>query len=217
VTSRLRLLVADDHTIVRQGLRKILEGQPGWLVEAEAADGREAVAAYSLHMPDVAILDIGMPILNGIEASREILGRHSGARILILSMHVHRAYAAQAIRAGARGYLSKDAADDDLIRALAAIAGGKAFLSPALSQMMLDDYRPPGPLSAAKDPFETLSEREREVLQHVAEGRNTRHIAERLGIRAATVETHRARLMDKLDIHNVAELVLYAARRGLVS
>lgn len=212
----LRLLIADDHTIVRQGLRKILEGQPGWSVAAQASNGREAIDQFAAHEPHVAILDIGMPVLNGIEASQEIVRRAPAARVLMLSMHADRGYVARSIRAGARGYLLKDSADADLIRAVVAVAAGKTFLSPSISRVMIDDCGRNRGVEGVRDPYELLSSREREILQQIVEGRSGRQIAESLSISPATVETHRTRLMDKLDLHNVGELVLFAVRRGLV-
>jgi DNA-binding NarL/FixJ family response regulator len=215
--AKLRLLLGDDHTLVRQGLRKILEEKPEWEVVAEAGDGREAVRqALALH-PDVAILDIGMPQLNGIEATRQIVRRAPDTRVLILSMHSADAYVARALQAGAKGYLLKDSAGKDLIRAVATVATGKSFFSPAVAKLMLDDYVRRVAETAVVDKYDSLSEREREVFQLVAEGRSNREVAELLAISLATVETHRARILDKLDVHNTAELVLYAVRRGVIS
>lgn len=215
--AKLRLLLGDDHTLVRQGLRKILEEKPEWDVVAEAGDGREAVRhALALH-PDVAILDIGMPQLNGIEATRQIVRRAPDVRVLILSMHSADAYVARALQAGAKGYLLKDSAGKDLIRAVATVATGKSFFSPAIAKLMLDDYVRRVAETAVVDKYDSLSEREREVFQLVAEGKSNKEVAEMLAISLATVETHRARILDKLDVHNTAELVLYAVRRGVIS
>jgi len=215
--AKLRLLLGDDHTLVRQGLRKILEEKPEWEVVGEAGDGREAVRqAIALH-PDVAILDIGMPQLNGIEATRQIAKRCADTRVLILSMHSADAYVARALQAGAKGYLLKDSAGKDLIRAVATIAAGKSFFSPAITKLMLDDYVRRIAETTSIDKYDSLSEREREVFQLVAEGRSNKEVAELLAISVATVETHRARIFEKLDIHNTAELVLYAVRRGIIS
>jgi DNA-binding NarL/FixJ family response regulator len=215
--AKLRLLLGDDHTLVRQGLRKILEEKPDWEVVAEAGDGREAVRqALALH-PDVAILDVGMPQLNGIEATRQIVRRAPETRVLILSMHSADAYVARALQAGAKGYLLKDSAGKDLIRAVATVATGKSFFSPAVAKLMLDDYVRRVAETAVVDKYDSLSEREREVFQLVAEGRSNKEVAELLAISLATVETHRARILEKLDVHNTAELVLYAVRRGVIS
>jgi two-component system, NarL family, response regulator NreC len=214
---KLRLLLGDDHTLVRQGLRKILEEKPEWEVVAEAGDGREVVRQAVALRPDVVILDIGMPQLNGIEATRQIVRRSPETRVLILSMHSADAYVARALQAGAKGYLLKDSAGKDLIRAVATVAAGKSFFSPAVAKLMLDDYVRRVAETTVVDKYDSLSEREREVFQLVAEGRSNKEVAELLAISVATVETHRARVLDKLDVHNTAELVLYAVRRGVIS
>jgi two-component system, NarL family, response regulator NreC len=213
----LKILLADDHVLVRQGLRKILEEQPDWEVVAEASDGREAVRQALALEPDVVVLDIGMPLLNGIEATRQIARRFPHINILILSMHAQEAYITQAMKAGARGYLLKDSADTDLIRAVAAVASGKSFFSPVVAKVMLDDYVRHMTDKGIVDRFETLSEREREIFQLIAEAYSNKEIAEMLSVSPATVETHRAHILQKLDVHNTAELVLYAVRRGTVS
>jgi two-component system, NarL family, response regulator NreC len=215
--SKLRILLGDDHTLVRQGLRKILEEQPDWEVVAEASDGREVVRQALALEPDVVILDIGMPLLNGIEASRQIARRLPNVNILILSMHAEEAYITQAMKAGARGYLLKDSADTDLIRAIGAIASGKSFFSPAVAKVMLDDYVRHLSEKGIVDRFEALSEREREIFQLIAEAHSNKEIADLLSVSPATVETHRAHILQKLDVHNTAELVLYAVRRGIIS
>ena len=212
----LRILLADDHTIVRHGLRKILQDQPDWTVVAEAADGREAVRQVLETKPDVAVLDIGMPQLNGIEATRQIARRAPEVGVLILSMHADEAYVIQVLQAGAKGYLLKDSADKDVVRAIAAVAQGKSFFSPAVAKVMLDDYVRRLAEKGVTDRYATLSEREREVFQLIAEGRTNKDIADLLCISASTVETHRARVMEKLGLHSAAELVLYAVRRGVI-
>jgi DNA-binding NarL/FixJ family response regulator len=214
---KLRILLGDDHTLLRQGLRKILEERPDWEVVAEASDGRDAVRQATATQPDVAILDIGMPLLNGIEATRQIIRRSPKIHVLILSMHSNEAYIIQALHAGARGYLLKDSADTDLIRAVTAVAAGKSFFSPAVAKIMLDDYVRQRSEQGTIDRFESLSEREREVFQLVAEGHSNKEVADLLSISPATVETHRAHILQKLDVHNTAELVLYAVRRGVIS
>lgn len=215
--AKLRLFLGDDHTLVRHGLRKILEERPDWEVVGEADDGRSAVRKVAALLPDVAVLDIGMPLLNGIDATRQIVRKSSGVKVLILSMHSDEAYVTRALNAGATGYLLKDSAGKDLIRAIAAVAEGQSFFSPAVSRMMLDDYVRRAAGSDAADRYETLSNREREIFQLVAEGRSNKEVAELLSISAATVETHRARVLQKLNVHNTAELVLYAVRRGVIS
>jgi DNA-binding NarL/FixJ family response regulator len=211
----LRLLIADDHTLVRQGLRRILEAQPGWEVVAETGDGREAVRLAAELRPDVVLLDIAMPHLNGVEAMQQIERRVPGVRVLILSMYADEAYVTRAIRAGASGYLLKDSADMDLIKGISAVAQGKSFFSPAAARVIVDNYARPAATGVA-DRFESLSERERAVFQLVAEGYSNKEVAELLHISPATVETHRAHVMEKLDLHSTAELVLCAVRRGIV-
>ena len=213
----MRILLADDHRIVRQGLRKILEDQPGWEVVAEAEDGREAVSLAMQVKPDVAIIDIGMPGLGGIEATRQILRRLPDLGVLILSMHSDQAFITPALQAGARGYLLKDTADTDLIRGVADVADGRSFLSPAVAKVMLDDYVRRLSDKGIVDRYDSLSEREREVFHLIAEGRSNKAIAAELAISVATVETHRGHILQKMDIHNTAELVLCAVRRGIVT
>jgi DNA-binding NarL/FixJ family response regulator len=213
----LRLLVCDDHTIVRHGLCKILEEQGEWQVVGQARDGRDAVKQALTLKPDVAILDVGMPLLNGIEATRQIIRRLPTTAVLILSMHADQAYITQALQAGARGYLLKDSADVELIRAVAAVAGGKSFFSPVVSKVMLDDYVRQLASRGLTDRYDALSEREREVFQLIAEGHSNKEIAEILSVGLTTVETHRAHILQKLGVHNTAELVLYAVRKGIIS
>lgn len=213
----VRILLADDHAVLRQGLRKILEDRPGWTIVAEAANGRDAVAAAEAQHPHVAVLDIAMPFLNGIEATRQIVRRAPNTRVLILSMHSDQAYVTKAVMAGARGYLLKESAGADLIDAVAALAAGKSFFSPAIAEVMLDEYVRSLTEKGILDRYDSLSEREREVLQLVAEGRSTKEIADLLSISPATVETHRAHVLQKLALKNTAGVVLYAARRGIVS
>lgn len=214
---KLRVVLGDDHTIVRQGIRKILEERVDWEVVAEAGDGREAVKKVLEYEPDVAILDIGMALLNGIEATRQIVKRAPAVRVLILSMHSDEAYITQALQAGAKGYLLKDSADTDLIRGVTDVAAGKSFFSPAVAKVMLDDYVRHLANKGIVDRYDALSEREREIFQLVAEGHSNKAIAEILSISPATVETHRAHILQKLDLHNTAEVVLYAVRRGVIS
>jgi DNA-binding NarL/FixJ family response regulator len=213
---KLRILIGDDHTLLRQGLRKILEERQDWEIVAEAGDGRTAVRDTLAVTPDVAVLDIGMPLLNGIEATAQITRKAPAVHVLILSMHADEAYVAQAVRAGARGYLLKDSAGADLIGAIAALAAGKSFFSPPIARVVLDDYAR-RLADKGMDRYDSLSEREREIFQLVAEGHSSKAIAELLSVSPATVETHRAHVLHKLDIHNTAELVLYAVRRGVIS
>jgi two-component system response regulator NreC len=184
---------------------------------AEAGEGREAVKKVLEHEPDVAVLDIGMPLLNGIEATRQVVKRAPNVRILILSMHSDEAYITQALQAGAKGYLLKDSADVDLIRAVTDVSAGRSFFSPAVAKVMLDDYVRHLADKGIVDRYDALSEREREVFQLIAEGHSNKEIADLLSISPATVETHRAHIFQKLDLHNTAEVVLYAVRRGVIS
>jgi two-component system, NarL family, response regulator NreC len=214
--SRLRILLADDHTVVRQGLRKILEARPQWEVVAEAADGREAVRQAEEVKPDVAIVDVAMPLLNGIEAVRQIARKVSGTRVLVLSMHNDEAYVTQMLRAGAAGYLLKDSADVDLLQAVEAVASGKSFFSPAIARVIADDYVRQLEDRGVSDRYELLSQREREIFQLIAEGKTNKEIAALLFLSPSTVDTHRSRIMEKLDVHSAAEIVLYAVRKGVI-
>jgi DNA-binding NarL/FixJ family response regulator len=213
---QLRILLADDHTVVRQGLRKVLEERPDWIVVAEAGNGREAVQKAEEMKPDVAILDVAMPLLNGIEATRQIVKRSPATRVLVLTMHSDEAYVNQILKAGATGYLLKDSADVDLIQAVGAVSQGKSFFSPGVARLMLDDYVRQLADKGITDRYESLSEREREIFQLIAEGKANKEIAVLLSISPSTVETHRARIMEKLDLHSAAEIVLYAVRRGVI-
>jgi two-component system response regulator NreC len=215
--SRLRLLLADDHGLVRHGLRKILEERSDWQVVAEAGDGRDAVTLTLEHRPDVAILDIGMPMLNGIDATRQIVQKWPDARVMMLSMHKDEPYVARALQAGVRGYLLKDSVGADLIIAVETVAKGQVFFSPEIATKMVSDYARRLAVSSLHDPYETLSDREREIFQLIAEAHSNKDIARILSISPATVETHRSRVLQKLDIHSAAELVLYAVRRGIIS
>ncbi len=212
----VRVLLADDHWLVREGLRRMLEQHGGFEVVAEAATGEEAIEAAQRTRPEVAVVDIGMRNLNGIEATAQILRHCPQTAVLILSMHSDERYVVRAVRAGARGYVLKDAAGDELIRALETVFKGGAYFSAAVSQLM---HRGAALLKTheAADRYELLTERERLIYQLVAEGNSNRQVADKLGLSLHTVETHRAHLMDKLDLHTTAELVLSAVRRGLVA
>ena len=215
--TELRLLIGDDHTLVRQGLRRLLEDRPSWRVIAEVGDGRTAVQQAAALVPDVAIIDIGMPVLNGIDAAQQIVRCSPSVRVLILSMYSDEAYVTRALQAGVTGYLLKDSVGQDLITAVEVVAAGQAFFSPGISRYMMDDYMRRREGMRVVDRFETLSTREREIFQLIAEARTNKEVASLLGISPATVETHRARILQKLEIHNAAEWVLYATRRGVIS
>lgn len=213
----LRILIADDHTLVRQGFRKILEEEPDWTVVAEASDGRDAVRQTLELKPDVAVLDIAMPHLNGIEATRQIVTRLPAVRVLVLSMHIRDIYVIRVLQAGARGYLLKDSASMDLIRAVTALSQGKSFFSPAVARMMRDEEMRRLARRGVIDRYDGLSEREREVFQLIAEGRSNKEIATLLRLSPGTIETHRAHIMEKLDVHSAVEIAVYAMRQGIIS
>ena len=214
---KIRVLLADDHTLMRRGLRLIVEQQPDLVVAGEAEDGRQAVALSASLKPDVAVLDIGMPNLNGIEAAKKITDGESGAAVVILSMHADETYILRALKAGARGYLLKDSAESDLVRAIQSVAEGKSFFSPAVSKVMLEDYVKKLQRTGSEDSYDLLTPREREILQLVAEGKSNKEVANLLHLSVYTVETHRANIMEKLKLKSVPELILYAVRKGIIS
>ncbi len=209
----IRILLADDHAILRRGLRALLEREPGIEVLGEAADGRETVEAVQRLSPDVVVLDIAMPNLNGIEATRQIAAKTA---VIILSMHSDESYVLRALRAGARGYLIKDTVETELIRAIEAVAAGKAYFSPEVSRLLVEDYVTGMRERGFDDSFELLTAREREVLQLLAEGKTVKDIARTLNLSTYTVDTHKSNLMQKLGLHNMAELILYAVRKGII-
>ena len=213
----IRILLADDHTVVRKGLRLLLETQPGFQVIADAADGRAAVALAAQHAPDVVVMDVAMPGLNGIEAARQISGKLPHTAIVFLSMHSDESYVLKALKAGARAYLLKDSAEQDLINAVIAVSEGKAFFSPAISKMLVEDYMRQMQDRHIEDSYELLTTREREILQLLAEGRNNKEVAAILNLSLYTVETHRGNILQKLNLHSGAELTLYAIRKGVIS
>ncbi|MBV9689864.1 MAG: response regulator transcription factor [Ktedonobacteraceae bacterium] len=213
---KIHILLADDHTILRAGLKMMLNAQPDMEVVGEAHDGRQAIQeAYRLQ-PDVILMDITMPDINGIEATRQIKKLLPDIKVLILTMHEHDEYVFQALRAGASGYMLKEAADTELISALHIIQSGQFFLSPTAQSVMVGDYLQRVRTGEEKDSYSCLTEREREILKLVAEGYTNNQIAERLIISPKTVDTHRTHIMDKLNLHSRAELVKYAMRRGLL-
>ena len=214
--STLRIVLADDHTILRNGLRLVLERQ-NFSVVGEASNGREAIEVVDRLKPDMVILDIAMPLLNGIEAAKRITSDHSRTSVLVLSMHSDEAYILKALKAGARGYLLKDSAEADLIQAVRAVSSGKAFFSPAVSKVLADDYVRQVQRRGAEDPYDLLTARERELLQLVAELKSTKEIATLLGVSPHTIDTHRGNVMQKLNVHSIPELILYAVRKGIIS
>lgn len=213
----IRILLADDHTVIRKGLRLLLESQPGFQVVAEAADGRETVAMAESHAPNVIVLDVAMPNLNGIEAARQITAKNPQAAIVILSMHSDESYVLRALKAGARAYLLKDSAEDDLINAVKAVNAGKAFFSPVISKMLVEDFMRQLREREVEDSYDLLTSREREILQLLAEGKTNKEIATVLNLSPHTVETHRGNILQKLNLHSVPELILYAVRKGVIS
>ena len=215
--NKIRVLLADDHTLIRAGLRMVVEAQPDLIVVGEASDGREAVAMAEKLKPGVAVMDIGMPSLNGIEASRQIRAALPDTQVVMLSMHSDEGYVLRALKAGAKAYLLKDSAEADLARAIRAAAAGKSFFSPAVGQVLLEDYMRRLERTGAEDSYELLSPREREILQLVAEGKSSKDVANLLGLSVYTVETHRARVMQKLNLRGIPELILYAVRKGIIS
>lgn len=210
-SSKIRILLADDHSVVRHGFRRILEGQADMEVVGEASDGRQAVELATQLAPDVLVMDVTMPQLNGIEAARQLAKSCPRLRVLALSMQKDGVYVREMLRAGARGYLLKESTEADLLAAVRAVAAGKAWLSPEVSDAVLEDYR-----KHVTHPMDLLSAREREVLQLIAEGRTNKEIAAQLGLSVYTVEAHRGKLMEKLNLHSGNELVRFAVRHGMV-
>ena len=208
---RIRILLADDHAVVRQGFKMILAAQPDMEIVGEAGNGREAVElAEQLH-PEVVVMDVAMPELNGIEATRRLAASEPRTRVVALSMHKDSVYVREILRAGARGYLLKDSVAADLVSAVRAVASGEGYISPAVSNAVLDDYR-----RHVTNPIDLLSSREREVLQMLAEGKTNKEIAAILNLSVYTVDAHRGRIMEKLNLHSINELVRFAVRNGLI-
>lgn len=211
MNQRTRILLADDHAVVRNGFRFILSAQPDLEVVGEAAHGREAVESALALKPDVVVMDVTMPELNGIEATRRICEALPRTRVLALSMHKDAVYVREILRAGAKGYLLKDSSEADLLTAVRAVARGEGFLSPLIADAVLNDYR-----RHVTNPLDLLTSREREVLQWIAEGKTNKEIAQTLKLSVYTVEAHRGRIMEKLNLHSTGELVRFALRNGVI-
>ena len=212
----IKVLLADDHKIVRDGLRTLLEKNPDIVVAGEAEDGREALQMAKKLLPDVVVMDIAMPDLNGIEATRQILADRSDVRVVALSMHSDKRFVSEMLKAGASAYLLKDCAFEELITAIRTVMKGKIYLSPGIAGVVIGEYIKKD-AKADSSVFSLLSDREREVLQLMAEGKTTKEVASYLHVSVKTVETHRTNIMTKLDIHSIAELTKYAIREGLTS
>jgi DNA-binding NarL/FixJ family response regulator len=212
----IQVLLVEDHTIVRKGLRALLEGEPDMQVVGEAEDGRQALNQVQQLLPDVVLMDIGMPGLNGLEATRQIKHQFPKTKVVVLTMHTSAEYVFSVLQAGASGYLVKQAATEEVISAIRAVYQGESFLSPSISTKVIEEYLRRAGKTESVDPYERLTSREREVLQLIAEGHSTQEIATLLYVSGKTVETHRSRLMEKLDIHTIAELTQYAIRKGII-
>ena len=208
---RIRILLADDHAVVRAGFKMILGAQADMEIVGEAANGREAVELGAQLNPDIVVMDVAMPELNGIEATRRLIAANPHIRVIALSMHKDSVYVREILRAGARGYLLKDSGADDLVKAIRAVAGGESYLSPAVSNAVLDDYR-----KHVTNPIDLLTSREREVLQLIAEGKTNKEIATGLNLSVYTIEAHRGKIMEKLNLHSTGELVRFSLRNGLI-
>jgi RNA polymerase sigma factor (sigma-70 family) len=215
--NRTRILLADDHGIVRKGLRLQLEQNSAFAVVGEATDGRAAVRMAEELLPDIVIMDIAMPNLSGIQATTQIVKKNPQTGVIILSMHSDETYITRALAAGAKGYLLKDNAEVDLFRAVQVVALGKPFFSPAIAKTLLEDYMRHMQQRGLEDSYDLLTAREKEILQLLAEGKSNKEVASMLNLSTNTVETHRTRIMQKLDLHNAAEIVLYAVRKRIIS
>ena len=214
---KLRILLADDHIVMRTGLRALLERQPNLEVVGESENGHETAELVASLRPDVVVMDVGMPVLNGIEATKTIVSKHPTTAVVILSMHADESYVMRALKAGARGYLLKDSAAIDLISAIHAVSQNKSFFSPKVSRILAEDYVRVLKQKGAVDSYDLLTSREREILQLLAEGKANKEVATALNISPYTVETHRSHILEKLNLHNPAELILYAVRKGIIS
>src|SRR6516162_8616882 len=214
---QISILLADDHNVMRAGLKLLLESHPGFKVVSEASDGHQAVEKALAARPDVAVLDIAMPNLSGIEAAQRISAQLPQTSIIILSMHSDEGYVLRALKAGARGYLLKDSAESDLIGAIKVVSEGKAFFSPEISKFLAEDYVREIKVRGVEDSYDLLTPREKEILQLLVEGQSNKDIASTLNLSLYTVETHRRNLQTKLNLHSFPELILYAVRKGIIS
>ena len=213
----IRILLADDHTVVRDGLRALLERESDMTVVAEAADGRESVRMAETEAPDVVVMDLAMPNMNGMEATRRILATNSRVGVVILSMHQDESYVLGSLKAGAKGYVLKDSMRNEVVQAIRAVSQGRSFLTRKVARILQEDYITRLQQRGLEDRYDLLSDREREVLQLIAEGRSNKEVANLLNISLTTVETHRAHILQKLDVHSIPELILYAVRKGIIS
>ncbi len=213
----IRVLIADDHDVVRAGLRFLLERQKDLEIVGEAANGRQMLELARQLNPSVIVTDIAMPQLNGIDAAAQVLHNDPGVKIIVLSMYADEEFIVRALTAGVKGYLLKDAVQADLVRAVRVVAEGRSFFSPAIAQTLAEDYVRQLQSKGVQDSYELLTEREREILQLLAEGKSNKEVAAVLNVSPYTVETHRMHLMQKLNLHNTAEIVLYAVRKKIVS
>jgi two-component system, NarL family, response regulator NreC len=214
--SKTRILLADDHDIVRKGLRYLLDRNGEMEVVGEAVDGRRAVQLADELAPDIVIMDVGMPLLNGIDASAAIVKKNPKIRVIILSMHNDEDYVLRALTAGVKGYLLKDTVEVDLLRAIEAVQKGRTFFSPDITEVLLEDYVRQLQTRSLQDSYDLLTQREKEILQLLAEGKSNKEAAGLLNVSPLTVDTHRANLMQKLSLHSTAEIVLYAVRKKLI-
>lgn len=215
MNSKIRILIADDHTLLRNGICAILEDEPDMQIVGEASDGREAVRLATQLKPHVLLMDIAMPLLNGLEATRQIKREHPEINILVLTMYDHEEYFRQMLEVGASGYIIKRAAASELVSAIRAVYNGEAVLSPAITRLLLEDYLSHDTRTDKEDP-NALSSREREVLQLIAEGKTSREVAEILHLSVKTVQSHRTSLMQKLDLHDRGELIKYAIQKKII-
>jgi len=213
---QIRVLIADDHQLVRRGLRGLLEREGAFKVVAEAADGYQAIELATQHKPDIVLLDVAMPRLNGTDAAQRISEKLPGSRVIILSMHSDEAYVLKALKAGARGYLLKASPEDDVLAAVRAVAAGNAWFSPSITKLLVEEYVSEIKRRGVEDSYDLLSLREKEILQLLASGKSNREIADMLHISITTAESHRSNILQKLHLHSLAELILYAVRKGLI-